>query len=150
MVKLCDYLQSVLNNEIPITQALQVKVLNWQEQRLTLSLPLLPNINHMSTAFGGSLYCGAVLAGWGWMHLRLKELGAEKAHIVIQSGQISYPHPVLGDAIVQCDPPTEEEWAKFLRMFERRSKGRLSLSTSVIYEGAEAAVFNGQFVVYSD
>lgn len=150
MVKTCDYLQSVLNEQIPITQALQVKVLDWKNHQLTLSMPLQPNINHMSSAFGGSLYCGAVLAGWGWMHLRLKELGAENAHIVIQDGQISYPYPVLGDVVIECPPPSEAEWDKFERIFKRRSKGRLSLSTSVIYDGKEAVVFNGQFVVYCD
>lgn len=149
-INTCDYLQTVLNKEIPITQALQVKVKGWTNNQLKLLLPLQPNVNHLSTAFGGSLYCGAVLAGWGWMHLRLKELGIEDAHIVIQDGQISYPYPVLGDAIVECYPPDEESWQKFVRVFERRSKGRLSLDTSIIYDGKKAVIFKGQFVVYCD
>jgi len=52
--------------------------------------------------FGGSLYCGAVLAGWGWLHLQLREEGIEDGHIVIQEGQISYPLPVTRDATVIC------------------------------------------------
>lgn len=148
MTKTCAYLQQVLNQEIPITQALQIKVASWQEHKLSLSFPLAPNVNHMSTAFGGSLYCGAVMAGWGWMHLRLKELGIDDGHIVIQEGQISYPHPVLGDAEVICYPPTAEAWAKFERVFKRHKKGRLALNSVIFYEGKEAVIFNGQFVVY--
>jgi thioesterase domain-containing protein len=72
---------------------------------LRLHLPLDANVNHKSTMFGGSLYCGAVLAGWGWLHLRLREEGIEDGHIVIQEGQISYPLPVTGDANAICPAP---------------------------------------------
>ncbi len=150
MTEVCDYLQNVLNEEIPLTQALQVKVVSWQDKKLSLTLPLAPNVNHMSSAFGGSLYCGAVLAGWGWMHLYLKELGINDGHIVIQEGQIAYPHPVLGDAIAICYPPAEKEWAKFEKVFKRHKKGRLALNTVIMYEGKEAVTFNGQFVVYCE
>lgn len=88
------YLESVLHHDIPLTRDMGLKVLDWHEQQLSLHLPLDPNVNHKSTMFGGSLYCGAVLAGWGWLHLRLKEEGITDGHIVIQEGQISYPLPV--------------------------------------------------------
>lgn len=90
------YLESVLHRDIPLTQAMGLTVLDWQAHQLSLHLPLEPNVNHKSTMFGGSLYCGAVLAGWGWLHLRLKEEGIDDGHIVIQEGQISYPLPVTG------------------------------------------------------
>lgn len=148
MIMITDYLQHVLNKEIPITQALQIKVNRWQDQQLVLDFPLTPNINHMSSAFGGSLYCGAVLAGWGWMHLQLKELGITNAHIVIQNGQISYPLPVLGNATIICYPPDIGIWEKFKKTFKRYSKGRLELKSVVLYENKESVIFNGQFVVY--
>ena len=47
------YLEQLLHQDIPLTQA------------LGLSLPLAANLNHKSSMFGGSLYCGAVLAGAG-------------------------------------------------------------------------------------
>lgn len=64
------YLQTVLHHDIPLTAEMGLEVLEWREQQLSLHLPLAPNVNHKSTMFGGSLYCGAVLAGWGWLHLR--------------------------------------------------------------------------------
>ena len=68
-------LESVLHHDIPLTRDMGLKVLDWHDQQLRLYLPLDANVNHKSTMFGGSLYCGAVLAGWGWLHLRLKEEG---------------------------------------------------------------------------
>jgi thioesterase domain-containing protein len=107
------YLESVLHHDIPLTREMGLKVLDWQEQQLRLHLPLEPTSIHKSTMFGGSLYCGAVLAGWGWLHLRLREEGIEDGHIVIQEGQISYPLPVTGDAVARCPAPDEKVWSGF-------------------------------------
>ncbi len=98
-------LEQVLHHDIPLTREMGIRVIDWQNHRLRLHLPLAPNVNHKSTLFGGSLYCGAVLAGWGWLHLRLREAGIDDGHIVIQDGQISYPLPVREDAIAVCDAP---------------------------------------------
>ena len=55
-------LESVLHHDIPLTRDMGLKVLDWHDQQLRLHLPLDANVNHKSTMFGGSLYCGAVLA----------------------------------------------------------------------------------------
>jgi len=94
MSRYSRYLESVLHHDIPLTREMGLKVLDWQGGQLRLHLPLQANINHKSTMFGGSLYCGAVLAGWGWLHLQLREEGVEDGHIVIQEGQLRYPLPV--------------------------------------------------------
>jgi thioesterase domain-containing protein len=113
-------------------------------------LPLDANINHKSTMFGGSLYCGAVLAGWGWLHLRLREEGIKDGHIVIQEGQISYPLPVTTNATAICQAPSAVVWKKFLAMYERYGRARLTLHTRVVNaESEEAAVtFTGQYVLH--
>lgn len=150
MAGTCEYLQDLLHKEIPITKALQIVVDSWKNHQLAMTLPLQPNINHLDSAFGGSLYCGAVLAGWGWMHLRLRELGITNGHIVIHEGQIAYPHPVLGDAQAICCAPDEDAWTKFEKIFKRHKKGRLALKSTLIYEEKEAVIFTGQYVVYCD
>ncbi|ROL71122.1 thioesterase [Pseudomonas chlororaphis] len=144
------YLESVLHHDIPLTRDMGLKVLDWQEQQLRLQLPLDANVNHKSTMFGGSLYCGAVLAGWGWLHLRLKEEGIEDGHIVIQEGQISYPLPVTTDGIAICEAPSAAVWKKFLTTYQRYGRARLTLQTRVVNAGSdEAAVsFSGQYVLH--
>jgi thioesterase domain-containing protein len=144
------YLESVLHHDIPLTRDMGLKVLDWQDQQLRLHLPLDVNVNHKSTMFGGSLYCGAVLAGWGWLCLRLREEGIEDGHIVIQEGQISYPLPVTTDAVAICDAPSDKDWKKFLTIYKRYGRARLTLSTSVVNNGSEelAVTFVGQYVLH--
>ncbi|MDE1168522.1 MAG: YiiD C-terminal domain-containing protein [Pseudomonas sp.] len=145
-----EYLQAVLHSDIPITRQMGLQVLGWQQQRLTLRLPLAANVNHKSTLFGGSLYCGAVLAGWGWLHLRLREAGIEDGHIVIQEGQISYPLPVTRDALAVCEAPDEKVWRRFLATYARYGRARLALQSRLSNEGSEeeAVQFSGQYVLH--
>ena len=144
------YLESILHHDIPLTREMGLTVLSWQDRQLRWQLPLAANINHKSTMFGGSLYCAAVLAGWGGLHLRLREAGIGDGHIVIQEGHISYPLPVTQDAIVLCDAPDDVAWNKFLAMYKRHGRARLTLDTRVINaEGADDAVrFSGQYVLH--
>jgi thioesterase domain-containing protein len=143
-------LEAVLHQDIPLTRDMGVKVISWHDHQLRLHLPLAPNINHKSTLFGGSLYCGAVLAGWGWMYLRLKEAGIDDGHIVIQEGQVSYPLPVKTDAVATCDAPDELTWERFVKMYQRRGRARLSLNTWIAAQDSDeqAVTFTGQFVVH--
>ncbi|MFJ4142044.1 YiiD C-terminal domain-containing protein [Pseudomonas sp. NPDC089734] len=143
-------LENVLHHDIPLTREMGMRVIDWQDRRLRLHLPLAPNINHKSTLFGGSLYCGAVLAGWGWLHLRLQEAGITDGHIVIQDGQISYPLPVRGDAIALCEAPDETLWDKFITTYQRRGRARLTLQTRITAQDddADAVRFTGQFVLH--
>ncbi|TDF79967.1 YiiD C-terminal domain-containing protein [Pseudomonas sp. H9] len=145
-----QYLQSVLHGDIPLTREMGLQVLDWQAQQLRLQLPLAANVNHKSTMFGGSLYCAAVLVGWGWLHLRLREAGIDDGHIVIQEGQISYPLPVTGAAIAVCEAPEEKVWERFIATYQRRGRARLTLNTRVCNaDSDEAAVqFSGQYVLH--
>ncbi|MGE8190551.1 thioesterase domain-containing protein [Pseudomonas sp. NPDC086278] len=146
----CRHLESVLHHDIPLTQAMGVKVLDWHDQQLRLYLPLEANVNHKSTMFGGSLYCGAVLAGWGWLHLRLREEGIEDGHIVIHEGQISYPLPVTTDATAICQAPSAAVWNKFLAMYKRHGRARLALHSRIVNADSDedAVTFTGQYVLH--
>jgi thioesterase domain-containing protein len=143
-------LEAVLHHDIPLTREMGIQVLGWQNHQLRLRLPLAPNINHKSTLFGGSLYCGAVLAGWGWLYLRLKEAGINDGHIVIQDGQISYPLPVRRDGVAVCKGTDEASWEKFIKLYQRRGRARMTLNTRIMAEGSEetAVEFVGQFVLH--
>ena len=145
----CRHLESLLHHDIPITQALGLQVRDWSEHRLQLHAPLDANINHASTMFGGSLYCVAVLAGWGWLYLRLREAGIEEGHILIQEGQISYPRPITADATAFGEPPEERAWERFETTFRRRGRARITLQSRIIADNGEDGVrFTGQYVLH--
>jgi len=145
-----EHLQQVLHHDIPLTAQMQMQVLSWQAHTLRLRLPLEPNVNHKSTMFGGSLYCGAVLAGWGWLYLSLREAGIEDGHIVIQEGQISYPQAVRGAGIAHCEMPEPAVWQRFITTYQRRGRARITLTTRITNEGndEDAVRFNGQYVLH--
>lgn len=141
-------LEATLHHDIPLTRAMGLRVLSWQDQALQLALPLSGNTNHTASMFGGSLYSAAVLAGWGWLLLRQQEAGLEDGHIVIQEGSIEYPLPVLADARAVCPALPLEEWERFERMFRRKGRARLTLHTRILDDqGREAVRFSGQYVL---
>ncbi|MBD8481147.1 thioesterase domain-containing protein [Pseudomonas coleopterorum] len=140
-------LERLLHHDIPLTGDMGLRVRAWDNHRLRLHVPLAPNVNHKSTMFGGSLYCAAVLAGWGWLHLRLGEAGLSGGHIVIQQGQIDYPLPVAGDALAVCENIDEALWQRFLKTYQRHGRARLQLQTQVLDGERCAVTFSGQYVV---
>jgi len=140
-------LERLLHHDIPLTGDMGLRVRAWDNHRLRLHVPLAPNVNHKSTMFGGSLYCAAVLAGWGWLHLRLGEAGLSGGHIVIQQGQIDYPLPVAGDALAVCENIDEALWQRFLKTYRRHGRARLQLQTQVLDGERCAVTFSGQYVV---
>ena len=54
--------QKRINQNIPLTKAMGLKLLEWDGTALLLSAPLAPNSNHQGTGFGGSLYGVGVTA----------------------------------------------------------------------------------------
>lgn len=142
------YLERLLHRDIPLTQAMGLGVQGWGGGELRLSLPLAANYNHKSSMFGGSLYSGAVLAGWGWLHLSLRAAGVTDGHIVIQQGQIDYAEPVLGDAVAACAAPPAAEWDRFLALYRRRGMARLQLHSRILVGETEAVRFSGQYVLH--
>lgn len=141
------YLEDLLHHDIPLTRALGLQVEQWENHELRVKVPLQANINHKSSMFGGSLYCASVLAGWGWLHLRLAESGLAGA-VVIRNAQISYLLPVEGDALSRCSAPAAEDWQRFVTLFQRRGVARLTLNSEVLdAEGRVAVQFSGEYVL---
>lgn len=143
----CQALERLLHHDIPLTRAMQLQVLSWQAHELRMRLPLQANSNHHNTMFGGSLYSAAVLAGWGWLHLRLQEAGIDGG-VVIKDAQISYLLPVNADALACCAAPEAAVWDKFIATYQRRGVARLPLDTQLLTSAGEVAVrFSGQYVL---
>jgi len=140
-------LQQTLHHEIPLSQAIDLTVIDASPDAVTLQAPLAPNINHKSTAFGGSLYCAAVLAGWSLIFVRLRELGLA-AHIVIQQSDTRYLAPVTGDIRARCHIGSEEAFARTARLFEKRGMARISLQVEIEGGDGVAVLFEGKYVIH--
>ena len=134
-------LESYLHAHIPISRAMGVKVLVADGNELRLAVPLAPNINHFASAFGGSESSVAILAAWCWLTVRMREL--EPANLVVQRTAMEYLRPVTGDFEVVC---VGADTAEFLRSLDRKGKGRIEISASILFDGEVAATLRGTFV----
>lgn len=140
-------LQNLLNNEIPITRSLEISVTYYNGSILEITAPLKPNINHKSTAFGGSLYTLAVLSGWGLLHLKMHE-NHLNGHIVIQQSEADYIHPVTKDFVARAS--IEETTAgRGFKMFKKKGKTRFVLDTTIEQDGRVAMKMTGRYVIHS-
>ena len=128
--------------KIPITRALCATVEDFDGGRLVLAAPLGENVNHLGTAFGGSLNTLAVLSCYGLLWLELRE---EECNIIIRDSTIRYDRPVRGDIRAVCARPDEKTVETFRRRFRQRGQARIVLSAIIEDGGVTAARFRGTF-----
>jgi thioesterase domain-containing protein len=142
-MSLAQQIQELFYSKIPITRSMGVRVENYDKQRLILSAPLDLNVNHLGTAFGGSLHTLAVLSGYGLLWLELKDT---ECHIVIRKSTISYERPVRGEIRAICVRPGADVLEEFKRTFHQKGKARIALSGIIEDQGETAVHFEGIFV----
>lgn len=145
-LNLLDELETSLHRDIPLTRSMGLRIVECNGHGLLISAPLAPNINHASTAFGGSLAAATTLACWGmlWLILQQRE---RPARIVIQESNISYLRPVTGDFIARCQYPSNEAVDRLMTMFDRQGKGRIELQSDIHENDLPCVGFRGRFVI---
>lgn len=137
--------EAFLHRQIPITQAMGIRIGSYDDEKLVLTAPLDVNHNHLGTAFGGSLAAIATLAGYATLWL---ELGNRDAHIVVRRSEIDYRHPVKGEIRAVCRRPSVAGIASFRKKFERTGKARIKLQVTIEEGGELCAAFEGVFVAH--
>jgi thioesterase domain-containing protein len=142
-MSLIQQTQDLLHTKIPITRAMGVRVEDYDGERLVLTAPLEANVNHLGTAFGGSLNTLAVLSGYGLLWLELKEV---ECHIVIRESSVSYDCPVRGEIRATCFRPEAQVLAEFKKTFDEKGKARIALAAIIEDEGIACVRFRGIFV----
>ena len=139
----CDTIEQYLHEHIPLSQAMGVSVNSIDERGVMLSAPLLPNINHRSTVFGGSISTIAILSAWTLVHVRLQALNLHY-RIVIKSNRIDYLKSIEGDFQAHCLTPPQRDWDQFIASLDRRGKGRIMLNAEVAAGGVIGAKFRSE------
>ena len=137
--------EQYLHRHIPLTVALGVRVKIAAPDRVELAAPLAPNINHHETVFGGSASALATLSAWTLVHVGLRHANVE-ATTVIQRNTMSYEEPIHGDFSAVCTLIDDAAWQRFLKMIERRGRGRITMNAHLLFDGRQVASFEGDFV----
>jgi len=141
-------LETELREHFPVAAAMDVRVAGVDESGLVLGAPLARNVNPKGTAFAGSLYALATLAGWGVVRL-LTRASHLDCDIVIQESAVSYLKPVETDFEAICAPPDTQAWSRFATTLERKGKARIALDVSIHQDRDLALRFRGVYVALS-
>lgn len=139
-------LEAFLHEKIPLSRALGVRVVEIGH-RVVLEAPLAPNLNHLGTAFGGSLHALPTLACYTALWTLLREAGLD-GHVVVKSSAANYREPVRGALRAVCVRPSGDAAAQFLAELHRHKKAGLDLTAIVegLTAGKPAVEFSGRFV----
>lgn len=141
-----DELTAYLHAQIPVTAALGTRVEHYDGASVRISAPLARNVNHLGTAFGGSLAAVAILAGWSLVELQLRDRGV-RAHVVIQRGTLEFEAPVDGDFAATATLPDPAAWDRFLAILARHRAARVTVTTTLTgASGVVGGVHEGTFV----
>ncbi|HEX6985931.1 MAG TPA: YiiD C-terminal domain-containing protein [Planctomycetaceae bacterium] len=140
-----DALTRYLHDHIPLTRHMGIVVAECGPERVVLSAPLGPNVNHRETAFGGSLSGAAILAGWTWLHARLAAR-ERRQRLVIHESNTAFERAVDGAFEAVCESPPANEFDRFLAALDRRGKARMTLESRILCRGEVAARHTGRYV----
>lgn len=140
-----EALSQYLAEHIPLSAAMEIRIDVASPARILLRAPLPPNSNHRGTAFGGSIVSLAILAGWSWLWVVLRER-AVVPELVIAASEIEYLRPILGEFSAELRPPADEAFERFRRGLDDHGKGRIVLTVEVLGDGEVAARFTGRYV----
>jgi len=142
-------LEELITEEMPITQHLQFSLSTGEGEAIVASAPLQANLNHMGSAFGGSISMLTTLTGWAMVHTLLDEM-CHKAQILIQESDIEYLQPIRDDLRVVCERPEESAVERFHQMLDRWGRARLELKCKIHEAGDRAVTFIGQYVALAE
>ncbi len=140
-----DDVTAYLHEHIPVTASLGVRVERYDGDSVRLSAPLLPNLNHRATAFGGSLSAVAILSGWVLLHLQLRARGVT-ARIVIQRSAFDFEAPVDGDFTATATLPPAPAWNRFLATLSRHHSARVTVPSVLACASGEGGRHEGTYV----
>jgi len=140
-----DYLQRRLERDFPLARHIGVRAETADDRGVVLRAPFAPNANYKGSAFGGSLFSLAVLAGWAWAtrYLAVRQVDAD---VVIQESTIRYLAPARGELRAALEAPAAAAAQKFRSMLVRAGRARIRLQVGVFDGKTLATQFDGLYV----
>ncbi|MES2404786.1 MAG: YiiD C-terminal domain-containing protein, partial [Pseudomonadota bacterium] len=89
-------LEAHILENIPLADAMNLKVRRYTGDLLEMTAPLTPNVNDKGCAFGGSMASLLTLAGWGLIELGLSAQDLE-CDIYVGDSHLRYHEPVWSE-----------------------------------------------------
>ncbi|MDE0855933.1 MAG: YiiD C-terminal domain-containing protein [Nevskia sp.] len=133
-----------LHRHIPLTAAMQLRVLHSGGDGIELVAPLAPNRNHRDTAFGGSLATLGIVSGWALLQQGLRQEGLD-ARIVVQKSECEFLEPADAEFSAESRLPAQD-WPRFLATLRKRGRARITVHSVLRCAGHDVVQHSGTFV----
>ncbi|CAH0990240.1 hypothetical protein SIN8267_00332 [Sinobacterium norvegicum] len=139
-------LTNFLAQSVPLASNLGLELTHFDGENLHLTAPLAPNINDKMTAFGGSLYCVAVMSCWGMVYLQT-ELAELNCNLVVSHAEIDYLRPVGSESFTAICHADKQHFEQFITDFKSKGKAKITLTSTITVDGKVAVSFTGQYAI---
>lgn len=130
--KMIKELNRFLHTEIPATQFMQLKILEFKQKNLLSTAPIQPNINDKNTFFGGSSSSLMIICGWSLIKLLCKQSKVE-ADIVIVSNQARWNQPLKTDSKIKSELQSDWKPSSILDKLKQKKSTLVSV-VSKLYD----------------
>lgn len=107
--------------------------------------PLVPNINHKGTAFGGSISAAHLLGCYAWLFhfLNIEKI---EAHLVVKESRVQFFRPVERDFTVVCLAPELDLLQNFLKVLNKKGRAKLLLNSKIEDNNSILSAMAAEFV----
>jgi thioesterase domain-containing protein len=139
-----DSLQAYLTARIVPAHALGLTIVDVEP--LTIAAPLAANLNDKGTAFAGSLYSAAALAGWALI-TRWCSAESIEAEVALRDSSARFLAPARTPFRAVARAPGPADLERVRRMLARAGRGRIELSVEVSCEARRVMTFAGAYAV---
>lgn len=141
-----EEVQDYLHDNIPMTRNMGIEVQSLSTNEVKLRAPISLNVNHMRSAFGGSV--DSLFLTAGWTYIRLLTDHFEPLPLIVGSkAQTTYQRPITRDFSARIVIPSKKEVKKFLKEYEKNGRANISLDAVIEDNGKTYAVFTGDYVL---
>ena len=141
-----EHFQKFLHKEIPVTAAQGVEVISFGIEGLRLRAPIANNYNDKRTAFAGSQYSLAVLAGWSYLMLSLDAAGLS-GQVAVYKSSMDYQSPVASDYDAVCHPLPLTDLDKLTTRVKTKGRAKAELAVDLLGAQGRAATFAGHYAI---
>lgn len=136
-------LQAYLHQHIPLSRHMGIRVLEVDDARLRVQLPLAPNVNPHGTVFGGALSALGLVSAWMLLFAAFERAGLP-VKLVGKQGQCEFLAPAEGDCIAHTELVPAERDALFAQ-FRERGRARHTVITRICVGEREVARHTGVY-----
>lgn len=131
---------------MPPVAAMQLRIADYDGERLRLHAPLALHVNDKGCAFGGSLVSLMTLASWGLVTLRVQQAGLD-ADVFVADSEVRYLAPLYADLEAESTLADDASWDDFLATLRERGRARTTLVSRVpLPDGRDATVARARYV----